>query len=140
MSPMSPAEPEIPRSGVPRAVRGAPPGWPVGVPPPDVAGWEDAATEWLLDQCPADYRLYEPLRRHPVALAWVAAQHVRAQVEAARECYRRARVELGNDLGARGVSEVLGVLEREGLRLRAAARSAELLDDALRGKRFVERL
>ncbi len=140
MGAMDGSQHDIPRTGVPRAARGMPPGWPVGVPPPDVAGWQDAAVEWLLDQCPADYRLYEPLRRHALALAWVANHHVQAQVEAARECYRRARVELGEELGAQAVSEVLGALEREGLRLRAAARSAQLLDEAFRGGRFVDRL
>lgn len=139
-----------PRSGPPRAARalrdggamahGVPAGWPPGVPPPDAPGWEQVAVAWLLDQCPADYRLYEPLRRHPSALAWIASRHVAAQVEAAREGYRRARVELGEDLGPEGVAEILGVLEREGLRLRAAARAAELLVEALQGGRFIPRL
>lgn len=95
---------------------------------------------WLLDQCPADYRLYEPLRRHPAALAWVARQHVQAQVGAARESYSRARVELGEQLGPEGTAEILGVLEREGLRLRAAERAAGLLSQALQGGRFIPRL
>ncbi|MCO5309243.1 MAG: hypothetical protein M9891_08135 [Austwickia sp.] len=151
MSGSAPETPgEVPRSGVPRAARsvraggalrdGVPAGWPPGVPPPDAPGWERAAVAWLLDQCPADYRLYEPLRRHPAALAWLAANHVAAQVEAARESYRRARVELGESLGPGGVTEVLGVLEREGLRLRAAARATDLLAQALAGGRFIPRL
>lgn len=119
---------------------GVPAGWPPGVPPPDAEGWERAAVAWLLDQCPADYRLYEPLRRHPPALAWLATRHVAAQVEAAREGYRRARVELGESLGPEAVTQLLGVLEREGLRLRAAARAAELVSQALSGGRFVPRL
>lgn len=95
---------------------------------------------WLLDQCPADYRLYEPLRRHPAALAWIATRHVEASVEAAREGYRRARVELGESLGPEGIAEILAVLEREGLRLRAVARAASLVSEALQGGRFIPRL
>lgn len=117
-----------------------PAGWPQGVPPPDVPGWEEFAVEWLLDQCPADYRLYEPLRRHPLALAWVATRHVEAQVAAARESYRRARVELGEGIGPAAVADVLVVLEREGLRLRAAARAAAMVTEALQGIRYVPRL
>lgn len=144
----SPAE--VPHSGAPRAARelrsagttrdGVPAGWPPGVPPPGAPGWERAAVAWLLDQCPADYRLYDPLRRHPAALAWLAARHVAAQVEAAREGYRRARVELGESLGPEGVAAILAILEREGLRLRAASRAADLLAEALTGGRFVPRL
>lgn len=139
---------DVPRSGAPRAHRaagatdhtGVPAGWPPGVPPPSAPGWEAAAVAWLLDQCPADYRLYEPLKRHPGALAWVATRHIDAQVAAARDSYRRARVELGERLGPEGVADILAVLEREGLRLRAASRSAALLNEALSGARFVPRL
>ena len=43
-------------------------------------------------------------------------------------------------MGPGGVTEVLGVLEREGLRLRAAARATDLLAQALAGGRFIPRL
>lgn len=86
---------------------------------------------WLLDQCPAEYRSYELLRRHPYALAWLADAHVRAQLQAARECYASARVELGERLGPHTTADMLEVVHAEGLRLRAAARSVSLLRDVL---------
>ena len=49
-----------------------PPGWPEGVPPHGVPDWEKAATNWLLDLCPPDYRGYPALRKHALALAWLA--------------------------------------------------------------------
>ena len=85
------------------------------------------AVSWLLDHCPPDYRAYAGWRRHPVALAWVATRHIEAQLEAMRQCYREARVELAD-------------LENEGVRLLAARRSAGLLYDALQGKRYIPRL
>ncbi|HET7305721.1 MAG TPA: hypothetical protein VFJ12_14355 [Segeticoccus sp.] len=118
----------------------APPGWPAAVPPPDSPGWQRAALEWLLDQCPADYRGYAGWRRHPVALAWVAARHVDAQLQAMRQAYRDCRAELHEQLSPRAMTEVLANLEAEGLRLRAAARSAAMIHEALEGKRYAPRL
>lgn len=117
-----------------------PPGWPAEVPPKGAPGWESAATEWLLDQCPADHRGQPVWRRHPVALAWVATHHVNAQVEAMRTCYRTARVELGEYLTPDAVAEALSALEAEGLRLRAVHRATELVSEALRGIDYVPRL
>lgn len=118
----------------------APPGWPHAVPPPDVQGWQGAACEWLLDHCPPDYRGYASWRRHPLALAWVASLHIEAQLESMRVAYRTARVALGEELPADAVSAVMADLEAEGVRLRASARSARLLHEALQGKRYVPRL
>ena len=56
-----------------------PPGWPERVRPPGAPDWELTATEFLLDCCPADYRRYRLLRRHPVVLARFAAVFVGAQ-------------------------------------------------------------
>ena len=95
---------------------------------------------WLLDLCPADHRGYDVWRRYPRALAWLTVQHVEGQVAALREAYRRARVDLRERLPPGVVPEVLAVLEREGLRLRASARAAELVRDALDGRRFTPRL
>lgn len=117
-----------------------PPGWPSGVPPRGAAGFEAAATAWLLDQCPADYRGQGVWRRHPVALAWIASRHVQGQVEVMRAAYREARVDLGDHLPPGAGREVLDALEAEGLRLRAVARSAALLAEAMQGKAYVPRL
>lgn len=117
-----------------------PPGWPAQVLPTGAAGWEDTATEWLLDQCPADHRGQPIWRRQPIALAWIARHHVQAQVEAMRTCYRTARVGLSEHIGPDSMPQVLTALEAEGLRLRAVARATELVEDALRGKTYVPRL
>ena len=95
---------------------------------------------WLLDRCPADYRAQGVWRRHPVALAWIAARHVEGQVQVMREAYRQARVDLADHVEPRVVPEVLGALEAEGLRLRADALAAALLRDAFQGATFTPRL
>lgn len=101
------------------------------MPPPGVAGWEQAATSWLLDQCPADYRGYDAWRRHPVALGWVTVRHLQAELSAMRGAWRDVRPELGPLLPAGSLGDVLEALTAEGLRLRAALRSAEMMVEAL---------
>ena len=95
---------------------------------------------WLLDHCPPDYRRYAGWRKNPVALAWVSARHINAQLEAMRQAYREARVDLGDLVSTEALAQIQSDLEAEGLRLRASARGAQLLYDALRGKRYVPRL
>jgi hypothetical protein len=95
---------------------------------------------WLLDFCPADYRLYAGWRRQPVALAWMTTRHIDAQVVAMRQAYREVRVELGEHLTTEGLAQVLTDLETEGVRLLAARRSAGLLYEAFQGRRYVPRL
>lgn len=107
--------------------RGVPAGWPPGVPPSVVPGWEKEAVAWLLDQCPADYRGYAVWRRHPAALAWITVRHLSAQIEGMRQAWRSARPDLGQMLAPESLDGVLGCLGEEGLRLRAALRSAELV-------------
>ena len=95
---------------------------------------------WLLDHCPSEYRRYDGWRRHPLALAWIAGMHLEAQVEVMRTAYRQARVRLSCELPPEAVTEVLATIEAEGLRLRAACRSAQLLTEALEGITWVPRL
>ncbi len=136
----TPAAPVRRRSSAGATGAGGPPGWPQGVPPPGERGWDLRAHAWLLDHCPPDYRMYAGWRRHPVALAWLAVRHLDAQLEAMRTAYREVRVELVDDVGPEGVTQVLADLECEGVRLVAARRAAGLLLDALRGLEFVPRL
>lgn len=110
------------------------------MPPPEVEGWQVPAVSWLLDQCPADYRGYAAWRRHPVALAWVAARHIDAQLVGMRQAYREVRVEVGEHVSAEALAEILSDLESEGARLLAARRGAQLVFEALQGKRFIPRL
>ncbi|HEX4060934.1 MAG TPA: hypothetical protein VHY58_07920 [Streptosporangiaceae bacterium] len=113
-----------------------PPGWPVGVHPPDSDGFEATAVDWLLDVVPADYRLYGVLRKHPVALATMARHHLAAAVHGARQGYRTARTELKDALPPHAVDAVLAAYRREGHRLVDAARGVDVVERALRGETF----
>jgi hypothetical protein len=117
-----------------------PPGWPTEVLPPEAPEWERSAVGWLFDQCPADYRAHDVLRKHPVVLARFAAQHVAANVEAARNGHRTARAELRELVAPEVVEAVLAAYEREGRRLVTVGRQIALVDAALRGERHVPRL
>jgi len=113
-----------------------PPGWPTGVHPPGSEEFERTAVAWLLDVVPPDYRMHGVLRRHPIALATLARQHLAACVEGARQGYRTARTELGDVLPPSGLDAVLAAYRSEGSRLVTAARAAGLVEQALRGKEF----
>ena len=90
------------RTRFPGEVTGyVPPGWPEGVRPPHTDGWEDTAAAFLLDCCPAEYRGYAVLRRHPVILARFAVAHVESQVQACRDGIGGVRASLGQNLGQR---------------------------------------
>jgi len=120
--------------------RQVPPGWPVQVPEPTADDWSDRACLWLLDLSPAEYRSYPLLRRHPMLLSWLAARNVDAQLTAARQAYARARAEVGSELGAKVLGELLATLEQEGARLLAVQREIALVGSALRGEPYVPRL
>jgi hypothetical protein len=116
-----------------------PPGWPAEVPPPDAPGWERRAVGWLLDLCPPDYRSYDVLRRWPVLLARFTAGHVAACREGVRHGLTGVRHAL-RDLPPEVVEEAVAAYETEAVRLDRAARAVDLVDQALRGVRFVRRL
>lgn len=111
----------------------APPGWPPQVHPPGSERFEDTALAWLLELVPPDYRRYGVLRRYPIVLARMARQHVSASVEAAREGFRTARVDLGGTVPPHGIESVLDAYRREGARLVALLQAVELVETALRG-------
>jgi hypothetical protein len=117
-----------------------PTGWPAGVHPPGTEGFEQTAVKWLLDVVPPDYRLHGVLMRHPVALASLARHHLAACVEGARQGYRGARAELGQDLPPASIAAVLSAYQTEGSRLVATARAVDLVSRALRGETFVPQL
>jgi len=108
--------------------------------PPGSEGFERTALAWLLDVVPPDYRLHGVLQRHPIALATLARRHLAACVEGARQGYRTARTELGDVLPVSGVDAVLAAYRSEGHRLVTAARAADLVERALRGKEFTPEL
>jgi hypothetical protein len=95
---------------------------------------------WLLDVVPPDYRLHGVLRRHPVALAALAGHHLTACVAGAREGYRTARAELGNQLPPGSLDAVLEAYRTEGRRLVETAHAVDLVTRALRGEVFTPQL
>jgi hypothetical protein len=122
------------------AGRRTPPGWPTAVRPPDAPDWERTAVQWLLDLCPADYRGYPVLQRHPLALAWFARHHLEGARAASIRALSMARVDLTEDLPVPAMAEVVQAVEVEQARLLASVRGVVLVEEALRGRRYIPRL
>ena len=118
----------------------APPGWPRQVRPPDAPGWEQTAVNWLLDICPPEYRSYPVLRRHSVILARFAALHVEASQAAVRRGLSEARSVLRDVSEPQTVEAAVETWHTEAARLSAERRAVDLVEEALRGRRFVARL
>ncbi len=95
---------------------------------------------WLLDQCPSEYRTHEVLMRHPVVLARFAAHHIESALAGARSAYGSARRELGDRVSPEVLDASLRALEAEGARLARASREMALVEDALLGGRWTEKL
>jgi hypothetical protein len=117
-----------------------PPGWPARVRPPGAPDWERTAVAWLLDLCPPDYRGYPLLRRHDVVLARFAALHVEGCQAAVRRGLSEARGALRGLVDADTVARAVEVWQAEEARLLAERRAVGLVEEALRGRRFVARL
>ena len=118
----------------------APPGLPVEVRPPDAPDWEATASAWLLDLCPPEYRSYPALRRHAVVLARFAVLHVEAGQAAVNRGLSEARGGLREVADAMVVDAAVETFQRESARLLGVRRAAGLVEEALRGRRFVARL
>ncbi|MDI2132174.1 hypothetical protein [Yinghuangia seranimata] len=118
----------------------APPGWPRGVRPPGVDGWEETAVRWLYELVPPGYRRHEVLRRHPPLLARMARQHVTAALQAARYGYSTARLDLRDREDVNTIEALLRAYEYEGARAAALEREVTLVEEALIGKRWNPRL
>jgi hypothetical protein len=117
-----------------------PPGWPRAVRPPGAPGWEHTAVAWLLDICPPEFRSYPVLRRHDVVLARCAVLHVEACQAAVRRGLSEARSTLRDVADLDTVEAAMETLHTESARLLAERRAVGLVEEALRGKRFVARL
>lgn len=117
-----------------------PPGWPVQVLPPSVEGWESSAALFLFDSCPADFRAYEVLRRHPIVLARFASRFVRSQMDASRAGLAEVRADLHGVLEPQTVEAAVAAWQSEHSALARRQREVELVEDALRGRQFVEKL
>lgn len=117
-----------------------PPGWPEAVLPPGAPDWEQSASSWLLDCCPADYRGYPVLRRHPVVLARFAADFVEGQIRSSRQALSQARASLNDYVEPQVLDSAAQMLEAEEARLVRVRRSVALVEEALRGKIFIRKL
>lgn len=118
----------------------APPGWPREVRPPDAPDWERTAANWLLDLCPPDYRRYSGLRRHLVVLARFAALHVTANHDAVRRGLSQCRGDLAEVATLAVVEAAVQTLQLEEARLQRVRREVALVEEAIRGRRYVARL
>ncbi|WP_146099685.1 hypothetical protein [Kineococcus xinjiangensis] len=98
----------------------------------------------MLSYGPASWREEEVLRRHPVVLAWLASHQVRADVEAARRCWRElGEPDAGGVVAEHTPAERLAVRDAVasiGRELTARARGTSVLHEALRGRTWRPRL
>ena len=115
----------------------APPGWPRQVRPPDAPEWERTAVNWLLDLCPPEYRGYPALRRHVVVLARFAVLHVEACHAAVKRGLSEARAELRDVATLDVIDAAVETWLTEEARLTGVRRAAGLVEEALRGRRYV---
>lgn len=118
----------------------SPPGWPREVLPPAVPGWEESASRWLLDQCPPDFRGSPVLRHHPVVLVRFAAVHLEACALGVRRGLSETRATLQGVADTLTVDQALLAWQAEEVRLHTVLRAVGLVEEALRGRVFVERL
>lgn len=118
-----------------------PPGWPSQVRPPDAPLWERSAENWLLDISPPEYRSYPTLRRHLVVLARFAVLHVEASQLACQRGLSQARAELRDVVADLDVVEAaVQTWHLESARLLGQRRAVRLVEEAIRGRRFIARL
>jgi hypothetical protein len=94
----------------------------------------------LFDQCPADYRDYDVLRRHPLVLARFAAAAVEGAVAAVESGLRTIRTDLRGRVPPETVDAAVAAFEQERHRLQVARRAVDVVERALRGERWVPRL
>lgn len=123
-----------------RARMYVPVGWPDSVLPPGAPDWERSATSYLLDCCPADYRAYPVLQRHPVVLARFAADFVEGQIRSSRQALAQARSSLHDYVPNQVLDSAAEMLQSEEARLVRTRRSVALIEESLRGKIFIQKI
>lgn len=120
--------------------RYTPAGWPDAVLPPSEPDWENSATNFLFDCCPADFRGYGVLRRHPVVLARFAAAFVESQLRVCSEGVGATRAALADVVNHEVVEESMQAWMEQQAILRRRRREIALIEETLRGKVFVRKL
>jgi hypothetical protein len=118
----------------------APAGWPPEVPPPDAPGWERRASGWLFDQCPADLRAHDVLRKHPLVLAYVAVGQVDGALRGLGATLASIRADLRDAVSPDAMNATVDALQGQQAQLEATRRAVVLVADALRGVRQRPRL
>jgi hypothetical protein len=118
----------------------APAGWPETVRPPGAPDWETTAVAYLFDCCPADFRAYAVLRRHPLVLARFAAHFVAGQCRSAQEGLAGLRTSLQGAVGAEVVESAAEAWLEQAARLARTRRAVGLVEEALQGQVFKPRL
>ncbi|QNN52949.1 hypothetical protein [Nocardioides mesophilus] len=89
---------------------------------------------------PPEYRSYPVLRRHEVVLARFAVLHVEACQAAVRRGLSEARGLLRDVADQDTVEGAVETWQAESARLLAERRAVGLVEEALRGRRFIARL
>lgn len=110
------------------------------VDPPVHPDWQTSAVSFLLDCCPADYRAYPILRKHPIVLARFAADFVEGQIMSSRTALAQARLSLSDVVGPLVLDGAVEMLQSEEARLIRVRRAVALVEEALRGKIFLPKL
>jgi hypothetical protein len=105
--------------------------WPLDVPAPGAPGWVRAASAFLLDSCPPDYRAHPVMTRQPAVLGWLAVRHADANAETAVQSLAQARVALHGLVDPPTIAALVGVLESEAARLRVVSRACRQVASAL---------
>lgn len=117
-----------------------PAGWPDGLADPDAEDFPGRAILWLLDHGPGEWRTVNLLRERPLLLAFLLRSEVAARLDGARTAYSTARRDLTEFTDPRTLADFLELLEAQGAQLLALAREVSLVEEALRGRRWRERL
>jgi hypothetical protein len=95
---------------------------------------------YLLDCCPADFRAYPVLRRHPVVLARFAAHFVAGQCDSAQRGLADVRTGLAKSVPPAVIEEAVQAWLEQGAALTRTKRAVGLIEEALRGRVFVPKL
>lgn len=95
---------------------------------------------YLPDCCPADFRAYPVLRRHPIVLAGFAARFVESQLRASQAGLAGVRTSLGDHVPPQVVESAVEAWQEQAAHLVRVRRAVALIEEALRGKVFIRGL